>query len=457
MIPVLTPEDVAAVDAASAEPVEALVERAGGAVARGALQLLGGAYGRRVVVVAGKGNNGADGRAAARRLSRAGARVVVFDAADAPAVLPRCDLVIDAAYGVGFRREYKAPDPGGAAVLAVDIPSGVDARTGEAGEGAVWADATVTFAGYKPGLLFGAGVEHAGHVELAGIGLEAAAWSAATARLIEDADVVAGLPGRPRDGHKWQSAVLVVAGSPGMGGSARLVSHAAMRAGAGYVRLGSPGVEAEDQPADEVVAVSLSRKGWDEAALADAERFGCVVVGPGLGRGDQVAAAVGRLLARCPVPVVVDADGLNALGPAEDAAATIRSRPAPTILTPHDGEFARLAGQAPGDDRLAAARDLARRTGAVVLLKGATTVVAEPGGSAFVAAAGSSRLATAGTGDVLGGIIGAFVACGVEAQLAAALAAHVHGRAAGLAPSRGLVAGDLLQLVPQWLSGVLGG
>lgn len=457
MIPVLTPEDVAAVDAAASDPVEALIDRAGGAVARSALQLLGGAYGRRVVVVAGKGNNGADGRAAARRLSRAGARVAVFSASRAPAVLPACDLVIDAAYGVGFRGEYKAPDPGGAAVLAVDVPSGVDARTGEASESAVWADATVTFAGYKPGLLFGAGLEHAGHIELAGIGLDATAASVARAWLVEDGDVAAGLPSRARDGHKWQSAVHVVAGSPGMGGSARLVSQAAMRAGAGYVRLGSPGVEAEDQPADEVVAVSLSRKGWDDTVLADADRFGCVVVGPGLGRGDHVAAAVGRLLSRCPVPVVVDADGLNALGSVDDAAALIRSRSAATVLTPHDGELSRLTGQAPGSDRLADARELARRTGAVVLLKGSTTAVAEPGGSVLVAAAGSSRLATAGTGDVLAGIIGAFVASGVDAHLAAALAAHVHGRAAASGPARGLVATDLLQLVPQWLTGVLGG
>src|SRR5687768_7858012 len=157
MVPVLTPEEMKAVDEAAPEPVEVLIERAGAAVARAAERMLGGAYGRRVVVVAGKGNNGADGRVAADQLRRRGVRVHVVDAAASPAELPACDLVVDAAYGTGFRGSYRAPrPPAGARVLAVDIPSGVDGLTGEADEAAVRADATVTFAALKPGLLLGA-------------------------------------------------------------------------------------------------------------------------------------------------------------------------------------------------------------------------------------------------------------------------------------------------------------
>ncbi|MDQ4090351.1 MAG: NAD(P)H-hydrate epimerase, partial [Actinomycetota bacterium] len=238
MIPVLTPEEMRAVDRAAPEPVEVLVERAGSAVARAALSMLGGAYGRRVVVVAGKGNNGADGLVAATLLRRRGARVQVIDAGDQPDRLPRSDLVVDAAYGTGFRGDYAAPDPFGAPVLSVDIPSGIDGLTGEAGDGAVRATATVTFAALKPGLLLGAGFEHAGKVGVADIGLDV---SRSTISVIEASDVGGWLPDRPRDSHKWKSAIWMVAGSPGMTGAADMAARAAMRAGAGTVRLGIPG------------------------------------------------------------------------------------------------------------------------------------------------------------------------------------------------------------------------
>jgi len=178
------------------------------------------------------------------------------------------------------------------------------------------------------------------------------------------------------------------------------------------------------------------------------------VVGPGLGRSEERAADVAAVLAGSPVPVIVDADGLHALGAGDRAAAALGAMRAPAVLTPHDGEFARLAGGDPGPDRIAAARGLAERLGAVVLLKGPTTVVARPDGRVLLAAAGSPRLATAGTGDVLAGVIAAFVARGMAPFEAAALGAHVHGAAAGLGPPEGLLAGDLADLVARWLSGV---
>jgi NAD(P)H-hydrate epimerase len=441
VIPVLTPAEMKAVDEAALEPVEVLIGRAGAATARAALRLLGGAYGRRVVVVAGKGNNGADGRAAAVVLRQRGVRVAVVDAGAAPKVLPAADLVLDAAYGTGFRGGYEAPDAGTAAVLAVDVPSGPSLR----------ADATITFAALKPVLVLDDGPERAGAVEVADIGLDV---GAATMHVVEDADM-ALLPGRRREAHKWQSAVFVAAGSPGMLGAPVLVTTGAMRAGAGYVRLGVPGEDPALLPPGEAVGVALPAEGWDAAVLEGAERCRALVVGPGLGRATATAVAVRAVLAAAPVPTVVDADGLNALGGLHEAAEVLRRRPAPTVLTPHEGEFARLAGRrrpGSGTDRIEDVRAMAAATGAVVLLKGSTTVVADPSGRVLLSRAGSPRLATAGTGDVLSGVVGAFLALGVDPLVAAGLAAHAHGAAARLGFSRGLVASDLGPLLAGWLS-----
>ena len=444
MIPVLTPEEMKAVDRAAADPVEVLVERAGAAVARAALSMLGGGYGRRVVVVAGKGNNGADGRVAADRLRRRGVRVVLIDAADQPERLPPSDLVVDAAFGTGFRGDYVPPDPAGAPVLAVDIPSGVDGLTGEVGEGAVRATATVTFAALKPGLVLGAGAEHAGRVSVADIGLDV---SRSTIGLVEAADVGPWMPDRPRESHKWKSAIWLVAGSPGMTGAADMAARAAMRSGAGTVRLGVPG-QPPGPRFPEVIGRPLPAEGWDGEVTSDLDRMSAVVIGPGLGRSDATAAAVRRLLAVARAPVVVDADALFALGSLDDPVRFLRARPGPTVLTPHDGEFSRLVGCPPGPRRISAVRHLAFTTGATVLLKGSTTVVADPSGDVLLTDAGDARLATAGSGDVLSGVVGALLAQGLGPLHAAAGGAFVHGTAAGLGWRRGLVAGDLLDLLP---------
>jgi ADP-dependent NAD(P)H-hydrate dehydratase / NAD(P)H-hydrate epimerase len=308
-----------AIDQAADQPVEVLIGRAGRAVAGAALEMLGGSYGRRVVVVAGKGNNGADGRAAALILTRRGVRVTVIDAASVGAggegerLLP-ADLVIDAAYGTGFRGSYRAPDPGSAPVLAVDIPSGVAGDTGLAGDGsAVRASVTVTFQAYKPGLLFGAGPTLCGTVEVADIGLGSGVDERCTTWLITDEDVRSGLPARGRDAHKWQSAVLVVAGSPGMMGAPSLVSRAVMRAGAGYVRLGVPGGSLGSLPSAEAVGVPLPADGWAGAVVEAAGRCRALVVGPGLGRGRALGVEVRRALIDTGLPAVVDADGLFAV------------------------------------------------------------------------------------------------------------------------------------------------
>ena len=447
MIPVVSPEEMAAIDRAAPESVDALIARAGNAVAVRALAMLGGAYGRRVIVVAGKGNNGNDGRDAARRLRQRGSRVEVLDAATVgPGErLTPCDLVIDAAYGTGFRGEYDAPDPGDALVLAVDIPSGVNGLTGEASHGAVRAHATVTFAAMKPGLLFYPGRELAGEVTVADIGLDS---SSATAEVVEAADVTAWLPERPHDTHKWRSAIWVVAGSPGMSGAAALAAGGAQRAGAGYVRLSSPGVDARADAPVEVVRTNVPHVGWDVNVLEGLGRFKAMIVGPGLGTDPATAPSVQQVVLESPVPTVVDGDGLTALGPIRERTGAERFTHPLTVLTPHDGEYERLTGHAPGPDRIAAARSLARAANATVLLKGATTVIADREGRALLVTTGDSRLATAGTGDVLSGIIGAFLAQGLHPLRAAAAGAWLHGRASTLGPRRGFVASDLLDCLP---------
>jgi hydroxyethylthiazole kinase-like uncharacterized protein yjeF len=451
MQPVLTVSEMNAVDAAALEstPLDVLVGRAGLAVALVALDMLGGAYGRRVVAVTGRGNNGADGRVAVGVLGRRGARVRIVEAGTDAEIGP-CDLVIDAAYGTGFRGEYRSPAvPPGTPVLAVDIPSGVKGDTGEASGAPGPASRTVTFVALKPGLVQGHGARLAGEVSVADIGLPPGSPAIS---VVDDGDVAALFPPRLFGGNKWSAAVLVVAGSPGMTGAASLCARSAYRSGAGMVRLGVPGGDLSAAPASEAVSVHLAAEDWSSDALEAASRCSAVVVGPGLGREPATAAQVHRLVAESPVPVVVDADGLFALGKVGgDHSLQARSI---VVLTPHDGEYARLMGVDPGPDRISAARRLAGCSGAVALLKGPTTAVADSGGRVLLGMSGTTALATAGSGDVLSGVIGAMVARGVAPMEAAALAAHVHGRAGARGPVEGLVAGDLPDLVAQVLSGM---
>jgi NAD(P)H-hydrate epimerase len=307
----------------------------------------------------------------------------------------------------------------------------VDGLTGEARGAPTSAQHTVTFAALKPGLLFADGPGLAGRVEVADIGLDT---SSARTHLVDDDDVARLVPNRPEDTHKWANACWVVAGSVGMEGAAALAAEAAQRAGAGYVRLSTPGCGEAEAPVEVVRYPVDSVPGPDHA---DLERFAALVVGPGLGTSEEVAEGVRRLVDGVDRPLVVDGDALTAL-----VGTTIRPGPQ-AVLTPHDGEFERLAEQSPGSDRIGAVRSLAGRTGSVVLLKGPTTVVAHPDGRVLLAAAGDRRLATAGSGDVLAGILGAFLARGAGALEAAAAAAHVHGRLLDGLPATGVVAGDL--------------
>ncbi|HEV7720572.1 MAG TPA: NAD(P)H-hydrate dehydratase, partial [Iamia sp.] len=383
-----------------------------------------------------------------RRLRARGVRVVELDAAapDGPPIVPACDLVIDAAYGTGFRGSFAAPTVArGTPVLAVDIPSGISGLTGEAPGRPLRADRTVTFAALKPGLLLRDGPDLAGDVHLADIGLDT---GRARTHVVERADLSAWLPDRAHDAHKWQAACWIVAGSPGMTGAAHLSATGAQRAGAGYVRLSTPGLERDPGAPTEVVGIELPAEGWADDVLAGVDRIAALGVGPGLGRGDASAEAVRTLVAATDrPPIVVDGDGLSALAD-EDPVGDVP----PVVLTPHDGELARLGADVDAPDRIAEVRALAARRGVVVLAKGSTTVLAAPDGRVLLATAGDARLATAGTGDVLTGVLAALLAQGLGPLEAAAAAAHLHGRAGALAWRRGLVASDVAAHLPEALA-----
>jgi NAD(P)H-hydrate epimerase len=353
----------------------------------------------------------------------------------------------------------------GVRVVAVDVPSGVNASTGEVPGAAVRAEATVTFGAPKVGLVLLPGAEHAGAIEVVDIGFDDDAMQP-SAWLTEPSDVAGVLPPRPLDGQKRTSgSVVVVAGSRAMTGAARLVSRAAMRVGAGYVVVALPAsimpvvqtdvTEAVFLPVAETSAGSISPDAVD-AVIDAASKAHAVAIGPGLSRDAGTASFIREVVRTSPVPLVVDADALNAF--ADDAGA-IADRKAEAVLTPHGGELARLLGREPAADRIADARALADASHAVSLVKGHRTVVVDQAGIAHVNTTGSTALATAGTGDVLTGTIGGLLARGVDPSAAAWAGAYIHGLAglaAGERTGDGTVAGDVADLLPEAIARIAG-
>jgi hydroxyethylthiazole kinase-like uncharacterized protein yjeF len=498
--PILTPDEAGALDRATQEagiPGEVLMERAGRAVARAAADLVGGVYGRRAVVVCGKGNNGGDGLVAARHLARWGMRVAVLavESADTlrePAAsnltrldevgirvrgwssaaltreLARADVAIDAIFGTGFRGApedewadaIEGLNGGAAPVVAVDIPSGVNGATGSVEGIAVRAEVTVAFGAAKVGAVLLPGAEYAGAVRVVDIGFPAELLRA-DAFLIEPSDVAGWLPTRPIETHKRATGVLVVvAGSRGMTGAPVLVAEAAARIGAGLVTVAAPAeiVPTIQAHLTEATFVPLPGTGSGSVArdalalvLQHLGRADALAIGPGLTTDDETTGFVRDLVRASPVPAVVDADAINAFA---GQSADLADRKADAVLTPHAGEFARLVGIGAREldaDRLGQVRRLAREAGAATLLKGSRTIVVDERGSARINPTGGPVLATAGSGDVLTGMIGGLVARGLAPVDAAAAAAYVHGVAGMLAGRRsgdGTLAGDIVRAIP---------
>lgn len=440
-------------------PDGALMQRAAAGLATHAAALLGRVYGAQVLVLAGAGNNGGDALFAAARLARRGAQVTVLASGEAlhavaaadlraaggrlldaaPAEI-RADLVLDGMLGIGGRPGLDGTARGlaalaadarghGAVVVAVDVPSGIDADTGWAPDDpAAWlaADVTVTFGALKTGLLIGPGRAAAGEVRLVDIGLRPVLPEPAV-RVLEAADVAALLPIPVAGDDKYTRGVVgVVAGSPLYGGAAVLATGSALHGGSGLVRYAGTARDAVRAAHPEVIVAT------GDGPPTEAGRVQAWAAGPGMGTDDEALAMLTDLL-RSNVPLVVDADGITLIA---RAPAIVRGRRPDTVLTPHDREFARVFGEV-GADRIGAARRAALDMRATVLLKGDATVVAGPDGRAYVNPTGTPWLATAGSGDVLTGLIGALLAAGLRGPEAAAVGAYVHGLAGQIAASDG--------------------
>jgi ADP-dependent NAD(P)H-hydrate dehydratase / NAD(P)H-hydrate epimerase len=444
-----------------------------------------------VAIACGKGNNGGDGYVAARLLRDAGREVRALAVAPvddlrgdaranaervegiepfAAARLEGCAVAVDALLGTGF-----SGSPHGAVadaiaalnaaelpIVAADVPSGVDAASGVAEGEAIRARATATFAAAKPGLWINPGKSHAGTVRVIDIGIPAGApIDEPDVALIDDAALLALLPSRSAGWTKFTSGhVLVAGGARGLTGAPSLATEAAQRAGAGYVTACVP---ASQQP---ILAQRLleamtrglpdddgahTAAGVDEV-LELAGRGGALVVGPGIGRSEGAFAFARDLLARAEVPIVLDADGLNAH--AGDLAA-LAGRSAPTILTPHEGELGRLLdvdSAAVQARRLEHARAAAARARAIVVLKGDDTLVADPGGLVAVSPGATGALATAGTGDVLSGVLAAVLSRDLDPFMAACAGVRLHARAGIHAAHEkgvdGVIARDVIEALP---------
>lgn len=475
-------------------PARVLMEHAGEALARLTAETIPAG---RVAIVCGRGNNGGDGLVAARLLREAGRQIDVLltsepgalseDAAEqlerlpggapvafGPEALEGAAGVVDALLGTGFEEAPREPVAGaiatinasGLPVVAADVPSGVNGTSGEVEGAAVRAAATVAFHAGKPGLWIAPGKHHAGRVMVAAIGIPEGSPHQPRAGLIRDA-VLAGLPHRGAASTKFTSgSVVVVGGSRGLTGAPTMAAMAAQRAGAGYVTVAAPAslelafaarlLEVMFAPLPEHDG-ELGPAASDDA-LARLERATAAVLGPGLGRAEPARRLVHAVVRGAALPLVIDADGLNALG--REFGELLAGRGAPTVLTPHAGELGRLLGVSSPEierRRLHHAREAARRSGAIVVLKGDDTLIASPDGRVAISAGGAPGLATAGTGDVLAGTIGALLARGADVEVAVAAGVHAHVRAGRLAAAAhgpdAVIASDVIAALPAALAG----
>lgn len=492
-------------------PAVVLMENAGRAVAEKAVQLLGEAKNKKIFIVCGGGSNGGDGFVAARWLHNRGVRVKLFlsvtrdqvkgnasvhleaalrmgiefiDLTDARGMekayitIGFADLVVDALLGTGLQGAMRQihqdcielMNTAGPRILAVDIPSGVDADTGAVQDIAVQACCTVTFGLPKPGLLLHPGAGFAGEVEVAPIGIPLELLNAPAIRqtLLTAPHVSSLLPRRLADSHKGSFGhVLVVAGSRGLSGAAFLASQGALRTGAGKVTVASPEsiyavmemktTEAMTLELPETLAGGL---GADAVRLVRdfAARSSVLLIGPGLGRDGETVEAVREIIRTVDRPLVLDADALFALaGHLEMLSAT----EVLAVLTPHPGEMARLTGlsvQQIQSDRIGAARRAATEWRNIVVLKGSRTVVAFPDGEIYVNPTGNAGMATGGTGDVLSGIIASLIAQGLSSHDAALAGVYLHGLAGDRAAQGrpiGMTALDLAEMVPEAMNSLL--
>ena len=480
-----------------------LMERAGVAVAR---EIKGSFCQRRAFIACGTGNNGGDGLVIARELHNAGYLVKVLILGNRNRLSPGCreqysiarklklpvgfgtsitrkdthgSVLVDALCGTGLNKEISGPaasmirriNASGCPLVSVDIPSGISADTGQVLGIAVKADLTVTFGLPKIGHFLGPGAEHTGRLQVEDIGFPPFLYEKASCLIPDRAYIASILPARKEHSHKGHYGhVLLVAGSAGKTGAAFMASRACLRAGAGLVSIAGPASlssEYQQRATEEMYLPlpdtdgALSEKALEPIMSSIKAQATVLAIGPGLGTAPGTVKLVKRLVRECPVPMVLDADALNAL---KGASGTIKKAKQPVVLTPHPGEFSRLTGMRIKDvvsDPISAAQLLARKSGAVVLLKGAPTVTATPSAETCINTTGNSGLSKGGSGDVLTGMVAALMAQGASAADAAVAGAFLHGLAADLAVSNGskrsLLASDVTDTLPEAFSVVEGG
>lgn len=483
-------------------PGVVLMENAGRAAAEQATRRYGHLRPGPVLVLAGKGNNGGDGFVIARHLSNGGWRVRTVVLADAEGIagdarvnleiLRRSGsevafaldeerlrreldtggpfrLIFDALFGTGLASEVRGHyaaaidwiNGAGLPVCAVDIPSGVDATSGRLLGRGVRADLTVTFAAAKIGQILYPGAGCVGELAVVDIGIPSSHPEPPEYLFVEARDAAGLLPPRPATGHKGTFGhLLVVAGSRGKTGAAAMAAEGGLRIGAGLVTVACPQAVHDILAVKLTEAMTLPLPGGDalgDDSIEELRSFwegkSAVALGPGLGQEQGTVAFVRRLLRECPLPLVLDADGLNAVADAPEA--LLERKGVPAVLTPHPGEMARLLGSTVGaveEDRIGAARDFAVRYGVALVLKGARTVIAFADGRVRINGSGNPGMACGGMGDALTGVIGGLLAQGLSAEDAAVLGVHLHGLAADrLVPTMGtagMVATDLLREIP---------
>lgn len=492
-------------------PGAVLMENAAAATMAEMERFFNGLAGIKVGIICGKGNNGGDGLALARRLRIRGVPVRVallapFASLSGEAklnlailrktdveVLPNAsskalaevvawsDILVDAMLGVGLTAPLRGiyalaselMDVAGRPVVAVDIPSGIDADTGAVKGSAVRADLTVTMALPKRGLVLHPGASYAGTVRVADIGIptEVVEAERIAAHMLDRSEVWGILGERRRDVHKGDFGhLLVVAGSLGKAGAAVMAARGALRSGAGLVTVAAPVsvvpvvqqqvVEAMCIPAAESIDGTLG-SGADVELLKALRSMDALAIGPGLSTHYEAAQSVQGLVRRADLPMVIDADGINALA---SSPAILKQAKAPIVLTPHPGEMARLQGRTIADvqhDRVGTAQGFARKHRVTVVLKGAATIVASSAGDVWVNTTGNPGMATGGTGDVLTGMIGSFLAQGYGPEDAACLGVYLHGLAGDLAATEkgeaGMISGDLIEKVPEAIAQIIRG
>lgn len=506
---IATAQQMREIDKAAVEiygiPGMVLMENAGLAVVYCLQNIFEDLQDKKVYIFCGGGNNGGDGFVIARHLYNKGAKVKVFlvgdksgitgDARSNLDIISRMDIelievqdehdwtkirvatvfadcLVDSLLGTGFHGEIAGRmataidiiNHSGKKIVAVDLPSGIEADTGGAAKVAVKADHTVTFALLKPGLLLYPGAEHSGRIEIADIGIPSPLITSENIRqnLITEEDVRKVLPDRPADAHKGTSGrVTVIAGSTGFTGAAALCSLGALRGGAGLVTLGIAAslnsimevklTEVMTKPLPDIAEGAI---GIDALPVIEQLLQGCNVlaIGPGLGRQEETAETVRELVRSADCPMVIDADGLNALSGFTNL---LKNTKALAVLTPHPGEMSRLTGlgiEMIHQDKIKVARQFAQQWESIVVLKGAPTIVAFPDGEIFINRTGNQGLATGGTGDILAGLIAAFIAQGLSSHEAALAGVYLHGLAGDMSAGSGMIgmtAGDVLSYIPK--------